>query len=135
VTGSWLIERASAAGSLAVIAAVFPDDPEDHLSWAVCASAAPHVEAVTGHAGTYPGLARQVATLLNNLRIYLVVSAQLAAARATHQRALALKEAAYGPDHPDVAATLGLIACQKLAGSAQSAMMNWRIVSLASSAR
>jgi Tfp pilus assembly protein PilF len=92
--------------ALKMITAIFPDDPQDHRSWAVCASAAPHVQAVTGHADRFPGLAPQVAALLGNLGIYLTVSAQLTAARATLQRALAISEAAYGPGHPQVAITL-----------------------------
>ena len=35
-----------------------------------------------------------------------MVSAQLTSARATLERALAIKEAAYAPDHPEVAKTL-----------------------------
>jgi Tetratricopeptide repeat len=67
----------------------------------------PHAEAVTGHAGSSPGLAPQAATLLSRLGIYLWASAQLIPARATLQRALAIFQAAYGPDHPHVANTLG----------------------------
>jgi len=92
--------------ALNLITAIFPDDPEDHRTWAACASAAPHAEAVTGHAASSPALAPKAATLLGNLGIYLLVSAQLTAARATLQRALAIQEAAYGPDHPQVAITL-----------------------------
>jgi Tfp pilus assembly protein PilF len=95
-----------ASRALDLITAIFPDDPEDHRTWPVCASAAPHVEAVAGHAGSSPGLAPQVASLLDRLGVYLWRSAQLIAARATLQRALAIFEAAYGPDHPQVAATL-----------------------------
>jgi Tfp pilus assembly protein PilF len=92
--------------ALTLIAAVFPDDPSDHRTWPACAIAAPHAQAVTGHAASSPALARQAAALLGSLGIYLTVSAQLKSARATQQRALAIKEAAYGPDHPEVAATL-----------------------------
>jgi Tfp pilus assembly protein PilF len=96
-----------ASRALDLIMAVFPEDPEDHRTWAACASAAPHVEAVAGHAASSPALAPEVATLLDRLGIYLWVSAQLTAARATLERALAINEAAYGPDHPRVAVTLG----------------------------
>ena len=93
--------------ALDLITAVFPDDPEDHRTWPACASAAPHAEAVTGHAASSPALAPKVAALLGSLGIYLSVSAQLTAARATLQRALAINEAAYGPDHPNVATAAG----------------------------
>ena len=58
------------------------------------------------HAESYPDLATQRGGLLSELGIYLVASAQFNAARATLERALAMKEAAYGPDHPEVAITL-----------------------------
>jgi tetratricopeptide (TPR) repeat protein len=95
-----------AAQALTLVTEIFPADPEDHRSWPVCARVAPHVEAVTGHAASLPGLARQVASLLGRLGIYLRVSAQLPAARAAFVRALAIEEAVYGPDHPRVARAL-----------------------------
>jgi tetratricopeptide repeat protein len=44
----------------------------------------------------------QVATTLGNLGIVQRELGELAAARTTQERALAIGEAAYGPDHPDV---------------------------------
>ena len=43
--------------ALSLVAAVFPDSREDHRSWPVCASLAPHVEAVAAHTECYPDLA------------------------------------------------------------------------------
>lgn len=100
------LAAAWASRALNLTDAAFPDAPEDHRTWTACASAAPHAEAAAGHAASYPLLARQIGALLNRLGIYLEVSAQLNAARATLQRALAIEEAAYGPDHPQVAITL-----------------------------
>ena len=92
--------------AVGLVSAVFPGEPQDHSSWPVCASLAPHVESVVAHAERYPDLAAQRGSLLNDLGIYLAASAQLSAARAILERALAMKEAAYGPDHPEVARTL-----------------------------
>ena len=98
-----------AASALWLIAAVFPDTPAEHRSWPVCAGLAAHAAAVTTFAEPYPDLAEKSAALLNLLGIYLHVSAQHKAARATLERALAVKEAVYGPDHPEVAGTLTML--------------------------
>jgi Tfp pilus assembly protein PilF len=92
--------------ALNLVAAAFPDKPEDHRSWPVCASMAPHVEAVAAHTDCYPDLAVKRGGLLGRLGVYLSASAQLRAALSVLEGALAILEAAYGPDHPDVAKTL-----------------------------
>ena len=95
--------------ALGLVLAVFPDEPDEHTSWSVCASLAPHVESVVTHAENYTDVAAQRASLLNRLGIYLATSAQFSVARTTLERALAIEEAIYGPDHPDVAVALGNI--------------------------
>ena len=92
--------------AVGLVSAVFPGDPQNHSSWPVCASLAPQVESVVAHAESYPDLAVQRGGLLGNLGIYLAASAQFSAARMTFERALAIEEAACGPDHPEVAMTL-----------------------------
>jgi hypothetical protein len=96
--------------ALDLLLAVFPAEPHEHSSWPACASLAPHIESAAAHAESYPDLATQQGSLLGRLGIYLVASAQFGAARATLDRALATKKAAYGPDHPEVAMTLGNLA-------------------------
>jgi Tetratricopeptide repeat len=50
----------------------------------------------------------------------------LAAARATQLRALAIKEAVYGPDHPQVAVTLGNLGkLERLLGNLAAAREAW----------
>ena len=87
--------------------AVFPDQPEDHQSWPVCARLAPHVESVVADAASYPDMARQRGDLLAGLGIYLAASAQLKAGLSAIGRALAIKEEVYGPNHLEVAGALG----------------------------
>ena len=109
VTRDQLDEDQAAAWSgraLSLVAAVFPGEPEDHRSWPVCASLAPHVEAVAAHTERYPDLAVKRGRLLGQLGIYLGASAEFRAALSVLERALAIEEAAYGPDHPEVAVTL-----------------------------
>ena len=109
VTRDQLDEDQAAAWSeraLSLVAAVFPGEPEDHLSWPVCASLAPHIEAVAAHTERYPDLAVKRGRLLGQLGVYLDASAQFKAALNVLERAVAFDEAAYGPDHPEVAITL-----------------------------
>jgi tetratricopeptide (TPR) repeat protein len=109
VTRDQLDDDQSAAWSrraLSLVAAVFPGQPEDHSSWPVCASVAPHVETVVAHTECYLDLAVKRGSLLGRLGIYLATSAEFRAALSVLERALAIFEAAYGPDHPEVARTL-----------------------------
>jgi tetratricopeptide (TPR) repeat protein len=86
--------------------------PEAWPRWAVLL---PHVLAATGHAdqaSRQPDLAvmTDAAFLLNQAGTYLHVLARLTDAKALHERALAIAEAAYGPDHPTVAIGLNNLA-------------------------
>jgi hypothetical protein len=66
--------------ALDLITAEFPDEPQDHSSWQVCASLAPHAKSVVAHAERYPDLAAQGSRLLDQLGSYLAASAQFSAA-------------------------------------------------------
>ena len=92
--------------ALDLVLAVFPDVPDDPSSWPICASLAPHAESIATHAESYSDLAAQLGGLLNRLGIYLTASAQLKAGLSVFERALAIEEAAYGPDHLEIARTL-----------------------------
>jgi tetratricopeptide (TPR) repeat protein len=86
--------------------------PEDWPRWAVLL---PHVLAATGHLdehGEQPGLARlaDASWLLNRAGVYLQVHARPADAKPLLERALAIDEAACGPDHRDVARDLNNLA-------------------------
>jgi tetratricopeptide (TPR) repeat protein len=83
-------------------------------SWPRWAALLPHVLAAT--ACLDPALAsdtavlEEAAWLLNGAGTYLQVHARLNEARPLLERALAITEAAHGPDHPDVAACLNNLA-------------------------
>jgi hypothetical protein len=62
--------------ALSLVAAVFPDEPEDQHFWPVCANLSPHVEAVAAHTECYPDLAGKRGRLLGRLGIYLSASAE-----------------------------------------------------------
>ncbi len=57
-----------------------------------------------------PAVMADAAWLLDRAGAYLQVQARLTDAKALEERALAITEAAYGPDHPDVATRLNNLA-------------------------
>jgi tetratricopeptide (TPR) repeat protein len=86
--------------------------PEDWPRWAVLL---PHVLAATGHFDPLPGPQEQpgrqeASWLLDRAATYLQVQARLAEARPLAERAVAITEAAHGPDHPDVGTLLNNLA-------------------------
>jgi len=86
--------------------------PQDWPRWAVLL---PHVLAATGHldsgAGQHgPEMMADGSWLLDRAGTYLQVHARFADAKALLERALAIDEAAHGPDHPDVATALNNLA-------------------------
>src|ERR1022692_4402208 len=86
--------------------------PQDWPRWAVLL---PHVLTATGHLDSAAGQPDPEAMadgswLLDLAGTYLQVHARLTDAKALLERALAIDEAAYGPDHPDVATGLNNLA-------------------------
>ena len=86
-----------------------PGRPDDYRSWPEYARLAPHIEAATELATSYPILADKI-SLLRNLGIYYSASRQLRPAHTAFERVLAISEAVHGPDHPEVAKALGNLA-------------------------
>ena len=79
--------------------------PEEWPRWAVLL---PHVLAATSHlddpgVSPDPKMMSNASWLLDRAGAYLYVRARLADAKSLLEHALAITEAAYGPDHPDVA--------------------------------
>jgi len=87
--------------ALNLVTAISPPDPADYRSWPVYAKLAPHIEAVAGHASSYPFLEEGI-ILLRKLGVYLSESGQVRAARTIFERCLRISMAAYGPEHPEV---------------------------------
>jgi Tfp pilus assembly protein PilF len=113
---------ACAQRALGLLSAVFPVKPQEYSSWPICASLAPHIESVVMLAESYPDLAAHRADLLGALGTYLAASAQFSAARAALERAVAMKETAYGLDHPRVARTVANLGnVQRLLGELSAA--------------
>jgi tetratricopeptide (TPR) repeat protein len=108
------------AGQLGVALGLLHTDlPEQVIgtpqAWPRWAVLLPHVLATTGHldsAGKQPGPETMAdgSWLLDRAGAYLWVHARLTDAKAVLERILVIDEAAYGPDHPDVAADLNNLA-------------------------
>ena len=92
-----------ATTAIDLLDAVFPFDNDDPSTWAPTGRLLPHaLEAC--HRSEHRQVAQeQTSRLLNQSGLYLLRHAQLGPAQTAFERALAIDEAAYGPDHPEVA--------------------------------
>jgi len=89
--------------------ASFVDDPEDVRRWPILNPLAPHARVVALRADE-AGIAEPTTRLFNNLGLLLKTKARYAEAEPFMRRALAIDDAIYGPDHPDVAKDLSNLA-------------------------
>jgi tetratricopeptide (TPR) repeat protein len=99
-------EAAWATRAVQLLREVWPAEPEEPSTWPRCLELLPHVLIVTEHAEQLGVAAQPTAWLLHNAGVYLSVQAELTMSKATLERALAIAEGAYGPDHPNVAPIL-----------------------------
>jgi len=110
------------------------DAPQAWPRWAVLL---PHVLAAAGHAEhasrqPAPAAMEDVAWLLAQAGTYLRVQAQLTDAKALTERVLAITEAVYGPDHPEVAIGLNNLAqiLQDLGDPAGARLVQERVLAI-----
>jgi tetratricopeptide (TPR) repeat protein len=80
--------------------------PWDVRSWPVVAELLPHGLAAAAHAEELQVARGDTAFVLNQFGLYFHARAQWTDARVALERALAIYEASYGPDHPTVATTV-----------------------------
>ena len=95
-----------AGAAVSLLNWVFPDNSDDVRTWSECARLLPHALVATDHAEGLKASPEQTARLLNKVGMYLHGRAQFAESTIVLERALAISEAAYGPDHPTVATYL-----------------------------
>ncbi|HUT75147.1 MAG TPA: FxSxx-COOH system tetratricopeptide repeat protein [Armatimonadota bacterium] len=81
----------------------FPYDSDDVRTWPTCSRLLPHALSAAEHAEALAAAPDATARLLNESGAYLRGRAQFAQARTAFERALAIDEKAFGPDHPQVA--------------------------------
>ena len=86
-----------------IVDEAFPFDSNDVETWPVCSRLLPHALAAAEYAEALDVASDSTARLLNQTGVYLKGRAQFAEAKEMYERALAIDEAAYGPDHPTVA--------------------------------
>ncbi len=106
--------EAWAEAAVRMVDDAFPsgDDPSDVRTWPQCARLLPHALAAAGQAEALGVAPEATGRLLNQAGVYLYGRAEFLAARDAFQRALAIDEAAFGPEHPQVAIgvnNLGLV--------------------------
>jgi len=93
--------------SVQLVNAAFPRGTDDFHNWPVCSPLLPHALAASGHAEELGVAPKTTGYLLNRIGIYLYVRAEYKESKSAWERALEIKEKVYGPDHPEVAITLG----------------------------
>jgi tetratricopeptide (TPR) repeat protein len=100
-------ERAAwAARAVTLLLAAWPEESWLPAAWPWCGQLLPHALAAAEHAEQLGTAREATGALLNQVGLYRAGRAELPAARATLERALAIKEAAYEADHSQVAVTL-----------------------------
>ena len=101
-----------AEAAVSIVNKAFPSISDDVQTWPVCSRLLPHALAAAGHAENLDVASDSTGRLLNQTGGYRRGRAQFTEAKEMFERALAIGEAAYGPDHPTVgicAGNLGLV--------------------------
>ncbi len=86
---------------------MLPERPWEHERWPLCVRLVEHALSAAGHAERHETTRELTAVVLARVGQYQHARAQYAAARDLTVRALAIKEAVYGLEHPEVTSTLG----------------------------
>jgi tetratricopeptide (TPR) repeat protein len=103
-------QRRWAAAAVRLLRAAFPATAADPTAWPACARLLPHALVAAGHAEELKVAREATALLLRQAAAYLQQRGELRGARKLYERSVALLEARLGPDHLQVAATVGGLA-------------------------
>jgi tetratricopeptide (TPR) repeat protein len=101
--------RRSLAEVIAWVDETFTADPQDVRTWPRLDPLAPHVRVIVEYADSAE-ITEPTPRLMNQLGSLLHSKARYAEAEPSYRRALAISEASYGPDHPNVARGLNNLA-------------------------
>jgi len=93
-----------AKAAVRIVNKAFPFESYDVGTWPVCSRLLPHALAAAEHAEALDVALDLTGRLLNQTGAYLRGRAQFTEAKEMFEWALAIGEATYGPDHPNVAA-------------------------------
>ena len=100
-------EKTWAGAAVRLVNGAFPAESYDIRNWPTCSLQLPHALASAKYAEELNVAPETASGLLNNVGPYLIQRAEFYEAKSIWERALKIKEKSYGPDHPDVAATVG----------------------------
>ncbi|MBA1341618.1 MAG: hypothetical protein C5S40_05700 [ANME-2 cluster archaeon] len=104
----------------------FPGNSDDVRNWPACVPLLSHALVAAEHAETHQVALESTGRLLNESGLFLKSRAQFTEAKKIYERALAIGESAYGPDHPTVAIRVGnLGGVLKDMGDLKGAMENY----------
>ncbi len=84
----------------------FPFDSDDVRTWPECARLLPHALSAAEHAEKLGVAPEATGRVLNLVGLYLSGRAEFREAKAALERALSIAEAAFGPNHPNIASTV-----------------------------
>ena len=89
-----------------MLAGLWPQRPWEHEQWPACQRVFAHALTTTDQTQRLGSAPEQTARLLARVGQYQEARAQYTPARELLARAVAIFEAVYGPEHPEVAGTL-----------------------------
>jgi tetratricopeptide (TPR) repeat protein len=90
----------------------YPKDVQTNVgAWPACERLLPHALEATEYAETVGVTPGRTARLLNQVGVYQIARAAFTQARRSLERAVRIDEAAFGPDHPEVAPDLNNLGC------------------------
>ena len=98
--------KARATEAVLLVAKALPSAPQEHANWLKVGELLPHALAVTQAAEQHGIALEAAATILNAVALYHHARAAWPLAKPLYERALAIREKALDPDHPDVAGSL-----------------------------
>jgi tetratricopeptide (TPR) repeat protein len=102
--------RTWAAAALGLVAAAFPEHADHVETWPVASRLLPQALAAADHANAAGADATLTARLLHEAGRYLRERGEHEQARLLHERALAIRQAHLGPDHPATSSSLDALA-------------------------
>ena len=98
---------AATSRAITLLDRALPGRPWEHEQWTTCVRLLAHALSAGEHADRLQVAREQTARVLTRVGQFQSARAQPQAARDLLQRALAIKEAVYGAEHPEVARALG----------------------------
>src|SRR5581483_8630935 len=102
--------RRWAGAAVELVNAALPFDSDEVPFWETCRRLTPHALVSASHAQSAKAGSESSLRVLSQIGLYLASHGELRPARDADERAVALAEEAYGPDHPVVATVLSNLA-------------------------